>query len=175
MDLIESRVTQPIKTPKRNDGPMLRVARCVAIGLDQLHITARAGPGDFDEHAITIPLYTSTREISNVPLQDGIRSSVKPASTGLLHQNWGIKLSNSGDHRMNRCCLKGSDGDAIRPVLCAAGFNVKRLLRMVDRKGIRSIFLTQFFRRFWQQFRVQIQGGGLPCQDSWPRIAWNAT
>ena len=41
------------------------------------------------------------------------------------------------DHRMNRCHLKGQEGDAIHAVLCAAGYNIRWLLRMIRKKGIR--------------------------------------
>lgn len=40
------------------------------------------------------------------------------------------------DHRMNRCHLKGSEGDAIHAVLCAAGYNIRWLLRMIVKKGL---------------------------------------
>jgi len=41
------------------------------------------------------------------------------------------------DHRMNRCHLKGAEGDAIHAVLCAAGYNIRWLLRMIRKKCIR--------------------------------------
>ena len=44
------------------------------------------------------------------------------------------------DHRMNRCHLKGAQGDAIHAVLCAAGYNIRWLLRMIRKKGIRLYF-----------------------------------
>jgi IS5 family transposase len=44
------------------------------------------------------------------------------------------------DHRMNRCHLKGSNGDSLHAVLCAAGFNIRWLVRMIAEKGI-SLFL----------------------------------
>ena len=44
------------------------------------------------------------------------------------------------DHRMNRCHLKGSLGDSLHAVLCAAGYNIRWLLRMIVKKGI-SLFL----------------------------------
>ena len=44
------------------------------------------------------------------------------------------------DHRMNRCHLKGSLGDSLHAVLCAAGFNLRWLLRMIIKKGI-GLFL----------------------------------
>ena len=50
------------------------------------------------------------------------------------------------DHGMNRCYLKGRTGDAIHAVLCAVGFNIKWLLRMIARKGIRPFFVPYFFR-----------------------------
>ncbi len=44
------------------------------------------------------------------------------------------------DHRMDRCHLKGETGDRLHAVLCAAGYNIKWLLRMIARKGV--TFLT---------------------------------
>ena len=40
------------------------------------------------------------------------------------------------DHRMDRCHLKGQQGDRLHAVLCAAGYNIRWLLRMIARKGI---------------------------------------
>jgi IS5 family transposase len=40
------------------------------------------------------------------------------------------------DHRMDRCHLKGSEGDAMHAVLCAAGYNIRWLLRMIVKKGL---------------------------------------
>jgi IS5 family transposase len=40
------------------------------------------------------------------------------------------------DHRMDRCHLKGSEGDAVHAVLCAAGYNIRWLLRMIVKKGL---------------------------------------
>lgn len=39
------------------------------------------------------------------------------------------------DHRMDRCHLKGSEGDALHAVLCAAGYNIRWLLRMIVKKA----------------------------------------
>ena len=41
---------------------------------------------------------------------------------------------------MNRCHLKGPDGDAVHAVLCAAGYNIRWLLRMIVKTGI-GLFL----------------------------------
>ena len=40
------------------------------------------------------------------------------------------------DHRMNRCHLKGERGDRLHAVLCAAGYNIKWLLRMIAKKEV---------------------------------------
>jgi IS5 family transposase len=47
------------------------------------------------------------------------------------------------DHRMDRCHLKGEAGDRLHAVLCAAGYNIRWLLRMIARKGI--TFLAVIF------------------------------
>ena len=39
------------------------------------------------------------------------------------------------DHRMDRCWLKGSEGDALHAVLCAAGFNLRWLLRAIAKQA----------------------------------------
>jgi IS5 family transposase len=44
------------------------------------------------------------------------------------------------DHRMQRCHLIGAEGDALHAVLCATGFNIRWLLRMIRKKGIRLCF-----------------------------------
>ncbi len=46
------------------------------------------------------------------------------------------------DHRMNRCWLAGSLGDALHAVLCAAGYNLRWLLRAVLRGGIKPLFFA---------------------------------
>jgi IS5 family transposase len=48
------------------------------------------------------------------------------------------------DHRLDRCYLKGQTGDAIYTVLCAAGYNIKWLMRRILQKGIKP-FLLLFF------------------------------
>ena len=39
------------------------------------------------------------------------------------------------DNRMDRCHLKGEVGDRLHAVLCAAGYNIRWLLRMIAKKG----------------------------------------
>ncbi len=48
------------------------------------------------------------------------------------------------DHRMDKCWLKGAAGDALHAVLCAAGFNIRWLMRALRRQvqtnGLGRIF-----------------------------------
>ena len=40
------------------------------------------------------------------------------------------------DHRMDRCWLQGAVGDALHALSCAAGYNIRWLLRMIAKKGV---------------------------------------
>jgi IS5 family transposase len=55
------------------------------------------------------------------------------------------------DHRMNRCHLKGADGGSLHAVLCAAGYNIRWLLRMIVKKGL-SLFLRLLQAAGWTDF-----------------------
>ena len=55
------------------------------------------------------------------------RSAVEPAIGHL-----------KSDHRMSRCWLKGALGDALHCISCAAGYNVRWLMRAIVAKGIKS-------------------------------------
>jgi transposase, IS5 family len=44
------------------------------------------------------------------------------------------------DHGMRRCWLKGQTGDALHAVLCAAGYNLRWLLRAIVRLGLKALF-----------------------------------
>jgi IS5 family transposase len=52
------------------------------------------------------------------------------------------------DHRMPRCHLKGSMSDSLRAVLCAAGFNIRWLMRMTAKKRHRPFFAPATGQRF---------------------------
>ena len=45
------------------------------------------------------------------------------------------------DHRMDRCWLQGSLGDALHTLGCAAGYNLRWLMRAIARLGIGPVFL----------------------------------
>ena len=40
------------------------------------------------------------------------------------------------DYRMDRCHLKGQQGDSLHAVLCAAEYDIRWLLRMMAKKGL---------------------------------------
>ena len=44
------------------------------------------------------------------------------------------------DHRMDRCWLQGAVGDALHALSCAAGYNIRWLLRAIARLGLGGIF-----------------------------------
>ena len=45
------------------------------------------------------------------------------------------------DNRMDRCWLQGSLGDALHALSCAAGYNIRWLLRAIARLGLKVFFL----------------------------------
>ena len=46
------------------------------------------------------------------------------------------------DHRMDRCWLQGSLGDALHTLGCAAGYNLRWLLSSIARLSIEALFCT---------------------------------
>lgn len=44
------------------------------------------------------------------------------------------------DHRMDRCWLQGAAGDALHALCCAAGYNIRWLLRAIARLGLGALF-----------------------------------
>ena len=63
------------------------------------------------------------------------------------------------DHRMDRCHLKGEQGDRLHAVLCAAGYNIRWLLRMITEKGV--TFLWRVYLRLCTP---------APGSSNWPRM-----
>lgn len=59
------------------------------------------------------------------------------------------------DHRMDRCWLAGQLGDALHAVLCAAGYNLRWLLRAMVRLGLKALLLRpQWVARWVAWLRV---------------------
>lgn len=62
------------------------------------------------------------------------------------------------DHRMDRCWLKGTVGDALHTVLCATGYNLRWLLRSMVRLGLTVLFFALVFA-CWSRQSLQIGTG----------------
>jgi IS5 family transposase len=75
------------------------------------------------------------------------RQSIEPVIGHLKH-----------DHRMARCHLKGETGDRIHAVLCAAGYNIRWLLRMIVKKGL-GLFLCPVFRSLYNAIWQVLEHG----------------
>lgn len=71
------------------------------------------------------------------------------------------------DHRMDRCWLKGSIGDALHSISCAAGYNLRWLLRAIARLGIGAVFLRLLQAALAQQRAMATPYGA-------PGGAWTA-
>jgi IS5 family transposase len=68
------------------------------------------------------------------------------------------------DHRMQRCHLKGEIGDRLHAVLCAAGYNIRWLLRAIARKGLRAflrLLPAQLIARLIARLVIEKVGGSL--------------
>lgn len=63
------------------------------------------------------------------------------------------------DHRMHRCWLKGSEGDALNAVLSTAGYNLRWLLRAIVRLDLAPYFLRRVRVEFLTQWQAQAGGG----------------
>lgn len=74
------------------------------------------------------------------------------------------------DNRMDRCWLKGAVGDALHTLSCAAGYNLRWLLRAVARLDIRAVFL-----RLLHSVLSAHRATGAPCgihaSAEFPRMA----
>jgi IS5 family transposase len=87
------------------------------------------------------------------------RQAVEPAIGHLKH-----------DNGMERCWLKGQTGDALHAVLCAAGFNIRWLLRAMVRLGLKGLFAPLFalLITFATALATAMPGG----KTSSRRLAW---
>lgn len=70
--------------------------------------------------------------------------SLSPQQKGWLRRRQAIEPAIGhlkSDNRMDRCWLKGALGDALHAISCAAGYNLRWLLRAIARLGIGAVFL----------------------------------
>ena len=67
--------------------------------------------------------------------------SLSPQQKGWLRRRQAVEPAIGhlkSDHRMDRCWLQGSVGDALHAVSCAAGYNLRWLLRAIADGGTRA-------------------------------------
>lgn len=62
---------------------------------------------------------------------------------------------------MDRCCLQGALGDALHAISCAAGYNLRWLMRAIARLDIRPIFLRLLQAALSQQPAIGVPHGSL--------------
>ena len=70
--------------------------------------------------------------------------SMSPQQKGWLRRRQAIEPAIGhlkSDNRMDRCWLQGALGDMLHTIGCAAGYNLRWLLRAIARLGIRAVFL----------------------------------
>lgn len=65
------------------------------------------------------------------------------------------------DHRMDRCWLQGALGDALHSISCAAGYNLRWLLRAIARLGIGAVFLRLLQAMLSQRPAIGVPYGAL--------------
>ena len=63
------------------------------------------------------------------------RQAIEPAIGHVKHDSPRLPRN-----RMIRCYLKGSIGDALHAISCAAGYNIRWLMRAIMRLGLRGLF-----------------------------------
>ncbi|SOE74753.1 Transposase DDE domain-containing protein [Burkholderia sp. OK233] len=137
-----------------------------------LIVGARAFPGNpYDGHTLAEQLEQTIILLQDVPQQPqpktvlvdlGFRGvDAEVSSVHLIHRGKHKTLTSTQrrwlkrrqaiepiighlkqDHGMQRCWLKGQTGDALHAVLCAAGYNLRWLLRAIVRLGLAPIFFV---------------------------------
>ena len=70
------------------------------------------------------------------------RQAIEPAIGHVKH-----------DNRMIRCYLKGSLGDALHAISCAAGYNIRRLMRAIMRLGLQGLFAFVFLATWFDDLQ----------------------
>ena len=137
--------------------------------LDGLMLGARTFPGNpYDGHILSNVLEQATNlmqdqgvTIKDVVVDLGFRGvDADNPSQEIIHRGKYKRLSEKQkswlkrrsavepaighlkfDHRMERCWLQGALGDALHTISCAAGYNLRWLMRAIVRLGIGAIFL----------------------------------
>ncbi|MFZ5561873.1 MAG: IS5 family transposase [Pseudomonadota bacterium] len=150
-----------------------------------LMVGARAFPGNpYDGHTLAEQIEQTTTLLQDIGVKPttaivdlgyrGVDHDLAPVT--VVHRGKSKTLTNAqrqwlrrrqaiepsighlkADHRMDRCWLKGSDGDVLHAVLCAAGFNIRWLLRAIAARGLTALSLALSLLLALRQFAL------MPC------------
>lgn len=129
-----------------------------------LMVGARSFPGNpYDGHILSAILEQATNLLQDVPgkikvvvadlgfrgvdadnpgkeiIHRGKFKSLNPQQKTWLRRRQAVEPAIGhlkSDHRMDRCWLKGALGDALHTISCAAGYNLRWLLRAIAKLGI---------------------------------------
>jgi IS5 family transposase len=132
-------------------------------------VGARSFPGNpYDGHILSAVLEQATNLLQDVPgkikvvvadlgfrgvdadnpgkeiIHRGKFKSLNPQQKAWLRRRQAVEPAIGhlkSDHRMDRCWLKGALGDALHTISCAAGYNLRWLLRAIAKLGIGPAFL----------------------------------
>lgn len=135
-----------------------------------LMVGARSFPGNpYDGHTLAAQLEQTTTLLQDIGVKPlaaivdlgyrGVDAEVAPVqvihrgkskSLSAQHKRWLRRRQAvepaighaKADNRMDRCWLKGAEGDALHAVLCAAGFNIRWLLRAIARQARKRLLLS---------------------------------
>ncbi len=157
-----------------------------------LMIGARSFPGNpYDGHTLANQLEQTNTLLEGIGVKPtmaftdlgfrGPEVQAEIAPVELIHRGKSKSLSNEqrkwlkrrqaiepaighakSDHRMDRCWLGGATGDALHAVLCAAGFNIRWLLRAIARKRLKALLLVFLQWALW----VRCITSALPLRSS---------
>ena len=83
------------------------------------------------------------------------------------------------DHRMDRCWLQGAMGDALHALCCAAGYNIRWLMRAIARLGLGRLFcalsvLAAYVMRRLEAALAETLGpktNAAAIREGWPSLA----
>ena len=155
-----------------------------------LMVGARSFPGNpYDGHILSAALEQATNLLQDVPVKikvvvadlgfrgvdadnpgkeiihRGKFKSLNPQQKAWLRRRQAVEPAIGhlkSDHRMDRCWLKGALGDALHTISCAAGYNLRWLLRAIAKLGIGPalLCLLQMARLAAMVVRAAQAGGG---------------
>ena len=158
------------KARKRYEFGVVGVKAAVVISHQTgLMVGARSFPGNpYDGHILNAILEQASNLLQDLPVKikvvvgdlgfrgvdagnpdkliihRGKFKRLNPQQKAWLRRRQTVERANGhlkSDHRMSRCWLKGAVGDALHTISCAAGYNLRWLLRAVARLGLGPTFL----------------------------------